>query len=786
MAVIAWWLVFQWRASCYFATGWIVYLQPVLSIVLAVVCGWMLRTIDLPKYVGWRLAPWGMAGMVVPLAVDVWERDTFHYGTPWEVLSMMVFANWTLMLATLSRIRRYQNLTAIFAGASVFVVISMVEGSMYSLPAGVYLLLLLWWSMTSHWQRLEQKFADQHRSEFSVRATVIVSTIAGMMGLTGLLLAWASTGALNARGVSWFSGGERYSDDFARDGSGVGDGIKAATQNPLTFGPVESDLFLESQHPTLYDVSSDLYGEPKKIRKRSRAIGIDSELMRYSELRIAKNQQASGEFSVARKPRPQAQRAVDDKLTSILFYVKGPAPTWLALETFNHFEEGTWSQRDPDPAVNRRWRRRPVDGVIYRDVIAESGSNKPWMKIGSHETSPTFGGWDYSAVKFVNFRSLRIPSPPCLEQMYIDRVDRPDFFLIGSDEIPQLNNNDSYIPPDTVVHLLSARINLYQAKTQPQMLRDLLEGRRDVMAEYLNAESVSEEVADLADRWTRGLQSDWFKVEAIVCQLQSLCELDRDVVLPNGETDAAQFLIETRTGTDYMFATTAASMFRSLGIPSRFVQGFWVDPQRLDRKSGHTAVTAQDLHVWVEISLDGETWIPVEPTPGYPSPRYYLTIPQRMALACYFIGAKITRHPVMSLLTGLMIVFLIWNYKWLIHGYQTLIWTIKTRLDPDAIIVHSARLIDQRLTLAGLPRPASVTSAKYSFDLVNRLDWQNDDRQLVARFANSLNRELYHPLQLRPGSELISTVRDCRQLVSKLRFGKLLQFRKLQGNFNHV
>ncbi|HMO14563.1 MAG TPA: transglutaminase domain-containing protein [Pirellulaceae bacterium] len=790
LAVIAWMLVFMWRGAYQFQWNFAVYLQPLGSLGLAAGLFFSTRRITEVRRVDFWLLPFGLAGLVLPFGIGLVERN-LDLGTPWEVLSMVVFANWTLLLAVLSRHERYQNLTAIFAGTSTFVVISMIEGWRFSLLGGAYAIVLLWWSMTRYWGKLEQKFADDQVSKASIRSFVFLVSIAGMVFLGGLLVTLASTGALSWRGFSWFSGGNVYSDDFAQDGVGQGDGIRAATNNPITFGPVDSQIFLESKQPSLYDITSDVYGDPQKVRRSTRAVGIQAELMQHAHERVAVSQQASGEFSVARKPRNQRATTAKDRLSLALFHFKGQAPVWLGMETYNHFDDGCWVQQDQVAITKGNVARRKSGGnqVVYRNVSVETQSGKPWMKVRHQLNSSFWGGWEYAAVKVINLQSLRIPTPPSLEQFHIDRIDREDFFRIGSDEIPQLNHGGSQIPADTVIHLVSARTNLYQALVSPQSLREQLNNRAFALADYLNTDAVSESIKSLASNCAEGLQSDWERVEAIVSHLRDNYQHDSDALLPEGETDAARFLVEQGAGTDYMFATAAALMIRHLGIPTRLVKGFWVDPKNFDRRTGHTSVLGKNVHVWLEVSLDGMHWTPIEPTPGFPQPRYHLSMQQRIALAYFRTCRWVAAHPLTAGLLILLCGMLTWNYKWLLQGYHTLMWQLGTRFNPQTVARQSAKLIDRRAKLAGFPRAAGVSPARFSRSLSQLLTKDEDEEttNCVQQYTTALNCELYHPRSMLLGRAADqSTIQACRSVVARFGFSNLRRLRKTLGSINYV
>lgn len=73
---------------------------------------------------------------------------------------------------------------------------------------------------------------------------------------------------------------------------------------------------------------------------------------------------------------------------------------------------------------------------------------------------------------------------------------------------------------------------------------------------------------------------------------------------------AVWFLTEAHRGYCIHFATAAAALYRSLGIPARVTAGYLLDAQ----KGIEVEVTAADAHAWVEVYWDGLGWLPVEVT----------------------------------------------------------------------------------------------------------------------------------------------------------------------------
>ena len=104
-------------------------------------------------------------------------------------------------------------------------------------------------------------------------------------------------------------------------------------------------------------------------------------------------------------------------------------------------------------------------------------------------------------------------------------------------------------------------------------------------------------------------------VAAVAEYVRNCAAYDRDgTAMAPGETDfALWFLEEADRGYCVHFATAAAVLLRSAGIPARYVTGY-----RADALAGETiGVTSDDAHAWVEYyDYRSWTWNILEVTPG--------------------------------------------------------------------------------------------------------------------------------------------------------------------------
>ena len=125
-------------------------------------------------------------------------------------------------------------------------------------------------------------------------------------------------------------------------------------------------------------------------------------------------------------------------------------------------------------------------------------------------------------------------------------------------------------------------------------------------------------MAALARAWVAGLPEGWRQVEAVIAALRAGYAHDRSATASPDCTDVvAEFLLHSRRGPDYLFASAAAVLLRSLGYPTRVVSGLYAAPGRYDLRTRHTPVTGDDVHFWAEVRLPDGRWVAVEPTPGY-------------------------------------------------------------------------------------------------------------------------------------------------------------------------
>ena len=135
-------------------------------------------------------------------------------------------------------------------------------------------------------------------------------------------------------------------------------------------------------------------------------------------------------------------------------------------------------------------------------------------------------------------------------------------------------------------------------------------GIRDV---YLQLPPLDQRIPELAKQITASAQTPYDKAVAIENFLQTRFGYTLNLTGKPGDDPLAHFLFETHAGHCEYFASSMAIMLRTLGIPSREVNGFL--PGEYNDLGDDYIVRASDAHSWVEVYFPGSGWMTFDPTP---------------------------------------------------------------------------------------------------------------------------------------------------------------------------
>ncbi|MBO7514198.1 MAG: transglutaminase domain-containing protein, partial [Lachnospiraceae bacterium] len=142
--------------------------------------------------------------------------------------------------------------------------------------------------------------------------------------------------------------------------------------------------------------------------------------------------------------------------------------------------------------------------------------------------------------------------------------------------------------------------------------RDTDASYAELLKEYL---VVPDSVKQLREHM-KGVRLDGVE-DAVIYVRETLSNMAEYSLSPgkieSGRDFVDTFLFEKKAGYCMHFATAGTIMFRLLGIPARYVEGFYLSPSTSEEQM----ITEENAHAWVEIYLKNFGWVPIEVTPGF-------------------------------------------------------------------------------------------------------------------------------------------------------------------------
>lgn len=126
-------------------------------------------------------------------------------------------------------------------------------------------------------------------------------------------------------------------------------------------------------------------------------------------------------------------------------------------------------------------------------------------------------------------------------------------------------------------------------------------------------EGLSPEVSRLAQEVAGAYSTPEEKARRITTFFQTQFEYGYDYPFKSSETALEEFLLKRPPAHCEFFATAAALMLRSQGVPTRYINGFVVQERSFDNK--YYVIRLKHAHAWVEAYLPDQGWTTLDPTP---------------------------------------------------------------------------------------------------------------------------------------------------------------------------
>jgi len=546
-----------------------------------------------------------------------------------------------------------------------------------------------------------------------------VSTVAVLcVAATAALVLWllpAERLAMSRGNYLPSSGGDSAGSDAAQSGVGDGPDVVAAVNSPKSIGFDESDIFLNAKQPGLYDAFVESFGEPLGASPAQRMIGLKQDQIRSLEMHAEDDLRNGRRFDIRRQAAaPRAPDGAAHGATALL-WVSGRQPLHMPLVSYDRFD-GFALQAAP----------------AHRTPASLRNTQRPtWMQIvGVPECAGYDGRTEFHEIKIGMLDTDVLPLAAYTRAFELGRVNRPGMFQVN--EAHRFVLATRKLPPGAV--LRSERFVL-----DPASMNQVNFARP--RASQRNAWTVSTSITSLAQQWGKDAPRGWTQISQVIQKVRTHAPLDSNT--PNTD-DIETFLMHDRAGPAYMFATSAAVLLRALDYDVRVVGGFYADPDRHDSRSNSTPLSTADAHVWVEIRSLDNTWITLEPTPGY-----YVAAPPQTWTA--FTVGLIQQYWHVSVIASLCIACVWLTRRAIIDRLATVRVTLVR--DPRRSIDATAKLVSLRARLAGREKPASATLRKWLSPLLDATPLASD----AARFVELSEAATYAPVV-----NLVGAVDTCR------------------------
>lgn len=133
---------------------------------------------------------------------------------------------------------------------------------------------------------------------------------------------------------------------------------------------------------------------------------------------------------------------------------------------------------------------------------------------------------------------------------------------------------------------------------------------------YTSTANIPSDVADLARQCTARSDTDYDKAMAIKAEIDRRLTYDINApAVPDGKDPVSFALFQSKRGYCDLFASSMVLMARTVGIPSRYVTGFYPFDDARD-SAGRFTIHQKDAHAWAELFFRDYGWVAFDATDG--------------------------------------------------------------------------------------------------------------------------------------------------------------------------
>jgi transglutaminase-like putative cysteine protease len=188
----------------------------------------------------------------------------------------------------------------------------------------------------------------------------------------------------------------------------------------------------------------------------------------------------------------------------------------------------------------------------------------------------------------------------------------PEFLNVGATRVSRSATGAlrfGFVPAETVRYEVYSFLAPTSLPAEPRRIA-LTAAERE---QDLKLPEIDPRIPQLARQMTQGAHDDAARARSIEEHLRHDYGYSLDLPSEEPRDPVANFLFTRRTGYCEYFASAMTVMLRTLGIPTRLVNGF--QSGIANPYSGTLVIRASDAHTWVEAFLPLTGWTVFDPTP---------------------------------------------------------------------------------------------------------------------------------------------------------------------------
>lgn len=259
-----------------------------------------------------------------------------------------------------------------------------------------------------------------------------------------------------------------------------------------------------------------------------------------------------------------------------------PEPMYLRGFAYGRYDQGSWLPRtntpnNADPSNTAPW-----------DSSAAAITERREVTFRVEPLGPMPGG---------------VPAPGEVEELLGDAANVYARNLGGSYTI----RGEPPYPP------LEGRSVVYTGRGQ---LKDVNRDISRYVPEYVQLEGIPADVMSYAMRVTKDAKTDFDRAMAIQRAIEGTAKYNLNAAAtPTGQDPVSYFLFTSKEGYCDLFASSMTLMARSIGLPARYVTGFYPFSNTQDA-NGRYVIRQKDMHAWCEIYFKEAGWVVFDATEG--------------------------------------------------------------------------------------------------------------------------------------------------------------------------